>query len=220
MPRSRNRRTSTRNNSADLPLDFLKEALDYNPDTGALVWKERPLHHFLSENRQQSCNRRWAGRVAGQKVRGYRRIEIKYNRETYICMGHQLCWRLSGREYDPNKVIDHINGVTTDDRIDNLRLITQCQNSRNRTTHKKSKTGVSGVTLFKGRYRVQIKVNYKMLYIGSYETFEEAVRVRRNAELYYFGEFARSSQDNDGTPTVPKPRCPNCSSLTAPILSD
>lgn len=65
---------------------------------------------------------------------------------------------------------------------------TKTQQARNQRIFKNNKTGVRGVYWGKHRqkYRVQICVNYKIIYIGSYDTIEDATTARKQAELKYW----------------------------------
>jgi len=84
------------------------------------------------------------------------------------------------------------------DRIDNnkgyspsnCRWVSHMENSRNRNVRCTSSTGVSGV--FKrpdsGKWRATIGVNYKRINLGTFDTFEEAVAARKEAELKYWGK--------------------------------
>ena len=105
-----------------------------------------------------------------------------------------------------SKVVDHINGDTLDNRFENIRECNQAQNSRNRI-YKSSKGKVPGVYQQYGpnsNYSVRICYNYKTIHIGTYKTYEEAVKARLEAEQKYFGKYAASSgqrkQQNGGKP--------------------
>ena len=82
-----------------------------------------------------------------------------------------------------NKVIDHINHQPFDNRKSNLRICDHCENLRNR----KAK-GYMFVKR-KKKWMAQIKVNYKSIGLGYFDTEEEAKEARRKAEIKYFGEF-------------------------------
>lgn len=96
-----------------------------------------------------------------------------------------------------NKITDHINGNTLDNRINNLRICSQSENSKNRV-YKSSKGKIPGVYQQYGpnsRWSARINYNYKTIHIGTFDTYEEAVKARYEAEDKYFGEFkARSGQ--------------------------
>lgn len=83
--------------------------------------------------------------------------------------------------------IDHINGNTLDNRIENLRMVTHQKNTQNATLRKDSKTGHTGVTLDKisGKWHARIKVNYESIHLGRYENIEDAIEARRLANIKY-----------------------------------
>ena len=87
--------------------------------------------------------------------------------------------------------IDHINHDTLDNRVQNLRPCSHSQNMMNRKIFKKNKHGVTGVYLYRGRrwYSV-IKANKKLYHLGYFDTKDDAIRARVQAEIKYFGEFA------------------------------
>lgn len=81
--------------------------------------------------------------------------------------------------------IDHINGDKLDNQRCNLRICTRMQNTHNKIT--------KGVSLDKRRnlWRSYITVNKKTIWLGYYKTEKEAMVSRKNAEKFYFKEFAR-----------------------------
>lgn len=94
-----------------------------------------------------------------------------------------------------NMVVDHINHNTLDNRKNNLRICTIQQNSMYRVPIGKS--GVSGVYWVKKlqKWKPSIKVNDKTIHLGTYKTKEEAIKVRKEAELKYFGEYSYLNRD-------------------------
>jgi 5'(3')-deoxyribonucleotidase len=95
--------------------------------------------------------------------------------------------------YDTNiYVIDHINRNKLDNRKINLRLCTKLENNRNIEIQKNNSSGFVGVHYDSNcrLWRARITVNYKSIYIGSYKTFDEAVKSRILAEIEYFGEYS------------------------------
>jgi len=89
--------------------------------------------------------------------------------------------------------IDHIFGKTTrnDNRKENLRIATRSQNGMNSGLQSNNTSGVTGVCWSneKEKWKVRIGVNYKTINLGYYDNFDEAVEVRKDAEIKYFKEY-------------------------------
>jgi len=155
----------------------LKELLDYNPDTGLFVWKQ---------NKSKKIK---AGTLAGSiKDSGYLRIKI--NNKIYPA--HRLAW-IYMYDVEP-KIIDHINGIKTDNRICNLR---NCNNTQNQWNSKLSITNTSGIkgvcwVASRNKWRVQIKVNNISKHIGYFDNLEFAELVAQEARSKYHGLFANN----------------------------
>ena len=86
-------------------------------------------------------------------------------------------------------VVDHINHNRLDNRKENLRVCTQHQNLMNKNS--------VGVTFDKRRNKwyAQITYNYNHIFIGSFDTKEDAIKARRQAEIEYFGEYRNQDED-------------------------
>lgn len=78
------------------------------------------------------------------------------------------------------KVIDHINGIKDDNRICNLRAVTNQQNSWNRTRTK-------GYYFNKNnkKYHTQIRANGKLIHIGYFSNEIDAKEAYINAKQEY-----------------------------------
>lgn len=89
--------------------------------------------------------------------------------------------------------IDHINGDKLDNRKENLRVCSASNNAMNRGRQSNNKSGYKGVIYDKERdkWRAEITVNKKRMYLGRYETVEEAAEAYRKAAELYHGEFAK-----------------------------
>lgn len=84
-----------------------------------------------------------------------------------------------------NYQIDHRDGNTLDNRKQNLRFCTQQQNLMNKSKAK----GISWNKRQK-KWEVYIGVNNKRIKLGYYINKKFALKIRRSAELKYYGEFA------------------------------
>lgn len=90
------------------------------------------------------------------------------------------------------KIIDHKNHNKLDNRKCNLRFATVADNVRNASKVKGSANPYVGIRLTKAnKYCVRIGYDYKEHYVGTYNTLEEAIAARKQAELKYHGEFAQ-----------------------------
>ena len=79
---------------------------------------------------------------------------------------------------------DHINSIRADNRVENLQYITPQQNNQKRKTI--NGRIVKGYYLTKyGTYEAQITVDCKKIYLGSYDTEEEARQAYTDAKLKY-----------------------------------
>ena len=100
---------------------------------------------------------------------------------------HRLIWIMHNGDIDENMQIDHINGIENDNRIDNLRLVSNKENNKNKTVRKGNKSGVNGVTWIKrdNKWLAQIMVDGKNIYLLRTKSKEEAIEARLNAEVKY-----------------------------------
>lgn len=91
---------------------------------------------------------------------------------------------------------DHKNGNRLDNRRKNLRTASKQQNAQNRNQSGANRHGYKGVTQQKDsrKYEASIKFNQKSIYLGSFETVEEAASAYNVAARKYFGEYAALNQ--------------------------
>ena len=172
--------------SIKLSQSELWELLHYDPETGHLYWKERHAGMFedslIPERDAKTWNKNFAGkRALSANVGGYGGGAIWGQ----PLRSHRVIWKMmTGNE---PKIIDHINGVKTDNRWVNLRNVDRKINSRNQAICKTNSSGFSGVNWSrqKGRWHARIKVNYRDLNLGFFDDFESAKRARIAANKKY-----------------------------------
>lgn len=70
----------------------------------------------------------------------------------------------------------------------NVRWATNSEQGYNQKLRSTNKSGKTGVYYWKGKWVARITYNNKDIYLGSSLDFEEAVKLRVEAELKYFGE--------------------------------
>lgn len=87
--------------------------------------------------------------------------------------------------------IDHINGNGLDNRRSNLRICTHSENMRNCKLYINNKSGYKGVGFHNGKWRARININKKSVFLGHFDTAEEAHAAYCEAATRLHGEFAR-----------------------------
>lgn len=128
----------------------------YDKKTGSLIWKD----HW-----RQGTKTVIKGKIAGTIDHcGYRIVCVKYKK--YLV--HRLIWFLENGVFPA--CIDHINGKRTDNRISNLRDVTQRQNTQNSYKHRRGK--LVGCSFFKRdqNWMAQIVIKNKKKYLGMFST--------------------------------------------------
>lgn len=148
-------------------VDFLKQHIHYDKDTGIFTRiKDHVKKKYL------------AGSVTGvSRPDGYLQIMI----DGKIFLAHRLAWLYEFGKV-PDKNIDHINGDKKDNRIANLRSVTQAVNVQNvrKTKGIRTHSQFLGVSLAnKGLckekpYKARIVVNSKEIHLGTFDTEENA----------------------------------------------
>lgn len=142
----------------------LKELLKYDIKTGVFIWLK---------SRGGTAK---IGTVAGHKNKNR---YIKINIDRHLEYAHRLAWLYCHNEWPPLN-IDHINGDPSDNRISNLRVVSQAINMLNRSVSKNNVLGKIGVIADKrsGLFLSRVRISGQILNLGYYKTKEEAHAAR------------------------------------------
>lgn len=181
-----------------MDLGYAAQFVTYDPETGVFTWLPRDPYIY---NRLQSAtrfNNTYAGvradRCSGRL--GYLRVSIRLNGHNQYTLAHRLAWYMYHRE-EPYQ-IDHINGNRRDNRILNLRSVSQKENCKNLGLDSRNTSGKSGVSFcnWEGKWRAKGSVNGKRKHLGSFITKQEAIDARSKFESemgYHPNHGARTS---------------------------
>jgi hypothetical protein len=118
------------------------------------------------------------GGICNNRTGGYIRLKVRVDKKPFEFRAHQFAFYYT-YGFVP-EVIDHYNRDKADNRIDNLRVVTGQQNQFNRSN-------TLGYSICKktGKYKPRIIVGGKKIYLGSFDTPEEATQAYLDAKKIY-----------------------------------
>ncbi len=158
---------------AEIPEE-IREFLVY--DKGKLLWSQKPSIRINVGSE--------AGHVT---AKGY--LKVRFRGKGYL--SHRVVWFLKKNEQPP-KLLDHINNIKTDNRIENLRAATDTQNQHNCKLSSANKSGVKGVhwNKRKSKWQVRVMVAGVNKHIGYYTTLGAAEVAAQQARENLHGSYA------------------------------
>jgi hypothetical protein len=142
-------------NMVELTQERLKKYLTYDERSGLFFWTSAA--HQPLRNKQAGCPNK----------QGH--IRIRLERKSHYA--HRLAW-LYVYGCMPTMQIDHLNGVRDDNRIANLRDVSQSVNQQNqRRAHSNNKSGYLGVIWRRDRnkWESRIMLSGKSSHLGYFE---------------------------------------------------
>ena len=158
----------------ELTAEYLRSVLHYEPETGIFTRKVRTSRSVK------------VGDVAGcPDGGGYLRINV----QSRLYRAHRLAWLYVYGEW-PEDQLDHINRNRSDNRIANLRAVTNKQNGQNASKSSNNTSGHPGIYWLKqsSKWRACIMHNYKDIHLGCFTNIEEAISARKAAEKTYWAD--------------------------------
>jgi hypothetical protein len=148
----------------------------YDYKNGQLFWKK-------STNKKVKIG----AKAGGDGINSDGRKSISVNGKRYLA-SRVIFLHQNG--YLP-AMIDHINGIKTDNRIENLRPATSVQNNQNAKIRKDNKSRFKGVSFKKNKWYVQLRINGQKRSFGYYDDIELADLVAQEARDKYHNTFAK-----------------------------
>lgn len=165
--------------------------LRYDSATGKLYWRERCSDLFnATESRtaEHSC-RRWNSQYANKEAftyvtpKGYKTGCIFGQ----IYLAHRVIWAMQTGAW-PVDQLDHVSGSTVDNRLINLRDVSNRENARNSALRSNNTSGVVGVNWNKStqKWKAQIRTpNGVQKHLGYFSEKCDAIASRKAASLEY-----------------------------------
>lgn len=147
-----------------ITADSVRRLFSFDVLTGQLIYRTRSGKKKPGDI---------AGKTTHDRQTGYRCQVVCINYIHYLM--HRIVW-LHTKGAWPKGCIDHINGDSTDNRIENLREASLSQNQQNKRVSKNNKLGVKGVcaTATGNKWRAQIHSLGKQIHLGTFDSLERA----------------------------------------------
>lgn len=171
---------------------LLRLLLRYEPETGKLFWKSRPVWLFRDEERKKAWNTKLAGMEALKRLEpsGYRAGGIFRN----SVKAHRVAFAIYHGRW-PVGEIDHADRDPGNNRISNLREATSTQNKINQNLRADNTTGFRGVSYVKTGKRLKrwtAKIGGKDggVHLRYFATAQEASDACERERRRLFGAFA------------------------------
>jgi hypothetical protein len=135
-----------------------------------------------------------SGKILKACVDGHGYKKVRLNGKTMNV--HRLVSEAFIPNPDNKKCIDHIDTIRTNNNVNNLRYVTNQENSFNMSVPKNNTTGTKGVRWCKQRkkYKVQISHSGKQFHLGYFDKLEDAIKARKLKANELFGEFIHQSE--------------------------
>jgi hypothetical protein len=148
------------------------------------IWKEIEgtdgKYHVSSHGRVKSYARQKEGKI----------LKIRNNKNGYpYLVKLKLIHRLVANAFIPNinklRCVNHINGIKTDNRIENLEWVTHSENIIHGHLRKNPARILGVFKVCENKYRAHININGKYKHIGLYTTSELAHKAFKEYYLKY-----------------------------------
>lgn len=156
-----------------LPVERLKQAFHYDPQTGLFRWRFSPRNDIKP----------WSLAGSG-RADGYRALHVW----GVGFAEHRAAWAYMTGNW-PTEDIDHLNGERDDNRWSNLRMVSTQVNCQNRRTAMvTNKSGLLGAHLNAqmGKYVSAIRIDGKPKHLGTFATAEEAHQAHLAARRVHY----------------------------------
>lgn len=175
-------------------IAYLRQRLRYDAVTGELFWLPAEPWMFTpgrysSEDQCATWNTQHAGREAGHVRKNAINPYVDVVLHGKIYKAHRLAWKLMTGE-EPPALIDHCDGISTNNAWSNLRAASASQNGANSQKRKIGSSQYKGVSPKKRKWAARITVNRRTIHIGYFATEEDAARAYDAAAIAVHGEFA------------------------------
>lgn len=148
----------------------IKRRIRYDQITGKFYWK------VTIGGRGGKAGEELTGRI---NKNGY--LDVGVNCKRYLL--HRVAWFLAHEEW-PNH-IDHVDHNRLNNKLENLRSVSNAENMLNKSMSPRNKSGITGVDWYArdNKWRAQIAKNRRRVWLGCFDSLLDAVAARKSAEM-------------------------------------
>lgn len=164
-------------------IERLRSLLEYSSDTGLLTWKV------------WRGGKAKPGTIAGSvSDDGY--VYLSIDRNTFAA--HRVAWAMHFGKW-PDHLVDHENGIKSDNRIGNLRSANHVENGQNQTMDRPRKKSTKLIGAYRcggDKWRAIIRVNKTSVHLGVFDSDIEANKayLAAKANLHPFYQSKQGHQ--------------------------
>lgn len=169
-----------------ISLEKCKYYFDFD-EQGNLYWK----------NVNENCRNGNAvvGCIAGNIYKNNKYYVVMIDGKTYT--HHRILYQLYNNiQLTDTQQIDHVNRIKTDNRKENLEIVTPKQNSRNKKTRKDNlSTGIKNISLTKDKKYYNLNIfgdttRFQKYYRTDKHTIEDVIKIRDKMLVELHGKNA------------------------------
>lgn len=137
----------------------LKTRVVYDVEKGEFYWLKTRIKRYIGQ------------RASYFHPNGY--VYLRIGKRTYFV--HRLAWLYVYGQF-PTGELDHIDGDKTNNRVNNLRIVTREENMQNQVSaHSNNSTGFLGVKRTRsGKFTATVKINKRIKHLPTFATAREA----------------------------------------------
>jgi len=162
------------------------------------IWKNIIDYESYSISDLGNVRNNTTGRILkpNKNKNGYFMVKLSKNKILKTFLVHRLLALAFIKNPEDKEAVDHIDNNRQNNNLTNLRWATLAENGMNRKMNITNTSGYKGIYFCKqtNKWKAEITFNGKRIYLGRFETIEDAAAARQKKALEIFGEFVNNCE--------------------------